>query len=1189
MPTIGNNNRTLLDGLSDFWTRFYKDSDELKAMYQGMEVLTGQAYLDMLSGFLNISITETPIFNKEFFKLLTFREDDAFFDKATNAADDRYVLPIPDNVVSAHILQNKVINPTASLEVDAGYELNLTDDTFRFAKDPTGTPGVVIGETLTGTFLTFAGGPLGRFYVSASETLFGSAKAGDYFRVLNSGSGNDGTYVIARVLDPQTALLQGTFTLPDANNGNLVGRVLSSEFKTEMSFARRSVIATVGGSFDDAVLRATADVPSWALLSPSGLDIRKGDILRLLTQNSAPTIPVDLTIDVVRHDKLYISTETPLLKDFTGVTHYALLRDGANSRVIDESSTFLQVNQTASGANASFVNNGSNKARITVPTAPFVLGDQQRFLTVFNTDVITWTANIALRGEFTFSAGIAKPLARASVDGQVTISGSAQGNNGTYNLSAINANLADGTLDADFVPEAGLTFTLVSVTNAGTYRIRTFVSTTTVEIDREASFPDNNNGSIGWQLHDGYRVNLTNTRLVRGSVSMLAGLGDSNTGGRRAPVIDTDFVVDYENGTVLQVGRLAGTWGASPAALISYTWLEELYVRTGTGAGVLTRGDTEISVNEVAMWAPDAQVDRFNLYNNYGYLINRFAPSSEQYREFIRGVFQLYILGPTLERIESALNVIAQFPVVRDDGEVLSTFDTSDPTVNVVVTRRPNGDIARYEFPTTLALRDDVQDPANFGVLTFESFEPLSLAFIVSDYVQDPAWWTDIVVPAELMPSESLGRRRAVPSLFDNIVNPTDAGRVGDPGFFVGADDEGIVPPFIATHPAKRRKMANVVFETFLKYNVFFVRFDPTTSMVLTPEFLSDLMELILIAKPGYKFLFLEPFQQFEDIMLIEEDLEVGVGLLLGDTMAVGENTLTVQSMTWNVGDVWRYAALVMGEALAVANGIVIPNGGAPINLVGANLLGKDINGPSPLQEDVDYAIDYEAGTVTPKTIWPAGAYTIDYRKLVLTPQGSKDPSLGDTDFVIGGPDPQKTHTRREPIKNSSIGSSGLHARTLVSSVANTFSSALHVGQHIHVLEPLSHAGRYKIERVINGTTSVLDNSLLTPVGNVVWTFPSEEPSDGVLVGSGTAVTSLTTPSGMFLPRHVGRYVRIADATNSVNNGRHRIQAVISPSQITVVNATGGVFIGESGIHWRMEGTQAQMDLVERPLQIAIS
>lgn len=87
----------------------------------------------------------------------------------------------------------------------------------------------------------------------------------------------------------------------------------------------------------------------------------------------------------------------------------------------------------------------------------------------------------------------------------------------------------------------------------------------------------------------------------------------------------------------------------------------------------VTQSDSAV-INEISFWAPDVLVDRFNLYNTFGYLINKYSRSSETYRNFIRGVFQLFMLGPTLERFESAVNILAGLPVIRDDNEILVNY-----------------------------------------------------------------------------------------------------------------------------------------------------------------------------------------------------------------------------------------------------------------------------------------------------------------------------------------------------------------------------------------------------------------------------------------------------------------------------------------------------------------------------------
>lgn len=1201
MPAIDNKTQTLLQGLSDFWTRFYADIDELNALYRATEVLIAQAYLDMLSSFLNISIVETPLFNTELFKLITVREDQVTFDVATNPAADRHRYELPDNVVSAHILQNKVIDPTTSLERDAGYEIDETNLELRFEHDPSGYPGRVLAHVTDGNLLAFGtSGDLKRFYVTGDDTPFTAAKPGHWLLIQNSGSGNNATYRVARTIDGQALLVQPgaatTLTTPDVNSGSLIGTLIDSDFTPANGFAHRSVQVNVGGSFDDATTRATTEIASWYAESPAGLDVRKGDILRILDRDAVPSIPLDFTIGVVRHNKLYFSADVLAEVDASGITDYVVLREGPDPDVENEKHAFAQSNADKSGTQGSFLAGASGTPvqageEVIFETVATTLAstDRQRFATCTGAGPITWTASISENGTLTRTAGMANVFARSAAGATVTISGSSASptNNGTYTTEELLSNDDARLVGQAFVGESGLTVVLNGVTNDGTYFIKKFLTDHQVVLDPPPSYPEPNNGAITWTIHDGYKATLANTRVQRETVEVFAALGDTATGGRRRPVEGTDYTIDYETGVVTQIGRQAGEWGIVPEAAFYYNWLTEVLVVTGTGAGVLDSTETTTFVNETALWAPDVLVDRFNLYNNYGYLIDRFEASSESYREFIRGVFQLYILGPTLERLESALNVIAGFPVIRDDGEVLTNFDSSASDVNVITTLRPNGDVATYEFPKTLALRADVQLSANYNVLTLESFEPLTLAFQTSDYVQDPSWWTDIIIPAELMPGESTSRRRTVSALIENIIGAWDDPRIGDPGLFIGADDEGIVPSFIATHPAKRRKMANVVMERFLRWNIFFVRFDNTVIALLDADFVEDLLGLILVAKPGYRYMFVEPFNDLEDTLLIQEnslDIDTAVALAAEQSL-VGEDTIAIQSFSWNIGEAWRANTPITGQALVVADGVSVPNGGGAIALGVQNIISKFlwIGGTTyaAVKEDVDYDIDYKNGTLTPKTIWPAGTYTIDLRNLIVTAAGSADPSLGDTFPVIGGADPFKTRTRRERL-SASITISG--SKTFFNCADAEFVSGLHEGQTIRAYEPTSVAGLHTVLKVVSSTSVLLAPRNLGPATNVVWAFQSDEPEDGRFFISGPN-TVFESANAIVRPGHVGRYIHVKDAVNGANNKRHLITGVLSMSQVVVEAGP----IAETDLHWRLEGSQQQMDLVERPLQITVT
>lgn len=84
----------------------------------------------------------------------------------------------------------------------------------------------------------------------------------------------------------------------------------------------------------------------------------------------------------------------------------------------------------------------------------------------------------------------------------------------------------------------------------------------------------------------------------------------------------------------------------------------------------------ERTVREVAVWATDALTDSARLYENFGALLATERESSEVYRAFLTAVSRLFLLGPTLERFESALNAVAGLPLVREDGEVILAMES---------------------------------------------------------------------------------------------------------------------------------------------------------------------------------------------------------------------------------------------------------------------------------------------------------------------------------------------------------------------------------------------------------------------------------------------------------------------------------------------------------------------------------
>jgi hypothetical protein len=252
-----------------------------------------------------------------------------------------------------------------------------------------------------------------------------------------------------------------------------------------------------------------------------------------------------------------------------------------------------------------------------------------------------------------------------------------------------------------------------------------------------------------------------------------------------------------------------------------------------------------VQVYELSLWAVDAAVDEHELHRVYGHLFGASQNSSEAYRAFIRGLMQLYALGPAIDRIESAMNVAAGLSVVRDDGEVLMNYSNDTDAQRVTTDKRV------YVYPIGLPMRTDVIDPANFGVLTFRVFEPLTTAVQVVDHLKDPFWWHGIIIPEELMPGRDTTDRTATPQLFELKYGTTYRARYGDVGLRYGATEDGLVRSNVHRHCA-----AFILTDRYLKHHMFAVKVDSTLT-ALGSSLISDLQSILREMKPSYTAIYL--------------------------------------------------------------------------------------------------------------------------------------------------------------------------------------------------------------------------------------------------------------------------------------------------------------------------------------------
>lgn len=866
MSLIPDPSRNFVNALSGFWTAFFRDVEELQAYYEGVQLNLGQIYLEMLQVILGTSLKDMPLFSRYYYKYLELRRDRLFYVEGPSPAEDTYAFA-PDELALADVasILNRVVAPTATLARTRDYyvaegELRFARDLFNVDGNGTTEPLFPV-RTLPVVEPARFTDPAGRDWAAAG------VKIGDWFRLRVLGGGSP---ILVRVVGVDGASLLLGDTAP--------------EF--EQNFARRTArIGVVRTPFD----REKIGVPLPA--NP-----------RRTVRASTNTTDAGLVAGTTTVD---FSAEPYFKGVWTPTTSYA-----AGDLVVNGIWPLYR----AKDAHVSGLAFDPSKWDLILNC----------YLYVDDPESVENSGLYYCFGGTNF--------------GVVTLSRPGNFVSTLSNRARITFVFYSGTFTANMQPELLLPQTYL---DAGSLAV----------IARRAQ-------PVRVQNPDSSVTTYTAGEAV---------------------VEGVDYVVDYETGKI----TVRSAWSDALPARANYTWMRDVAIYDYVDKGAYTVftaynvGDivtnsgsvyvcyapdpgspafslaffklyvapfafnVAVSVPVMALWGSNTLIDEDALYNNFGYLLDYKKPTSEQYRAFLRGVAQLFLLGPTLERFESAMNVMAGFPVVRDDNEVLRSYDNGiftsgadgqlidssegrdgtldatleqfssptagffpsdigavirvqngtsvdeytvtavlSPTTAAVVPAPPNatglvwsythvalttrfrvtsgsylfgqedvnGSIiiqgsgfarnngvfrilaienittviletpygftdqssiawqlsrtnqqtvrtsrAQYDFPLLVTMRSDVVDPANVDVLTFRAFEALTDAFRVVDYLRDPTWWHNVVIPGDVLKLDVdvAARRKVSPTLIEHVYGALDSPVYGDFGLAYGVDDEG--------------------------------------------------------------------------------------------------------------------------------------------------------------------------------------------------------------------------------------------------------------------------------------------------------------------------------------------------------------------------------------------------------------
>lgn len=933
MPNYHPNAKSLVYGLSDFWTLYFQELPVIEEIYRGMEVDLGQVYLDLLSLLLNTSVQDTTIFNKKYFQLVRMRED-----AVTYASDGRYGIALDTNVADIKYLNNKVFGVTAALEKNVDFIFDTASRSALFEHDPFSAYRATTFGTGNASFTvtTRVTEPLAsqlRLQLSHTATHppvlvrsnydftvqydVGTTSAADVVSLLNTNEESRELF---------SATLPGTTTGADDVVGFGFTRLRRQATAPLQGFATRSFDVLFGTRFYDRL------VPNWL-----DLDVQKGDVLRII-DGPAYGPPQEFPIALVKDDRLILYPQVAPA-DIAGGLDYVVLRSPVDDEVVEEPyensglAFPFDTNATITGATRtiefgspiavlndcwigdilvlhSAVNAGQYRiAEIIQSPYSFVLdGNPLVDETNVSCTLVTSTGGFVSDGVITAPvAGIAtassasfpfSPVSEGTV--LIVLEGGAQR---FYNITRyINTTTVEIAVPNGVTPGTGLTFGITFQTMTGNTVVYSAPTgwlvpgSVTINARRRLDGAAVQEGvdyiinpDLGtiqalsiWEASQMNRIDYRYRLAVHASSTTNISSGSDGT----LALSPAQFSSPSLALTQAHVGAAITITGAADDANDGVYYIESIINATtaqlsSTHTPVLPEGnngsldwelyarasavvtDVREPVTEMGVWAPDALVDEYHLYFTYGYLINRIQTSSEAYRSLIRGLFQLFMLGPTLERFESAINIVASLPVIRDDGEIFLRYEsgalrsgtdgifdsftrtftsasavftpadlsnriyvvsglnenkiftiaavlsattvelaetpTSDSTVSWEITATAEHAIVtsrtRYAYPRSAPLKAKFLDTANEGVLSLRAFEVVTAAFEVTDYVETPTWWENARIPATLLPDYTPQRRQSTPALFENIIGAGDGACVGDPGFFVGADDEGDVIP----------------------------------------------------------------------------------------------------------------------------------------------------------------------------------------------------------------------------------------------------------------------------------------------------------------------------------------------------------------------------------------------------------
>lgn len=167
-----------------------------------------------------------------------------------------------------------------------------------------------------------------------------------------------------------------------------------------------------------------------------------------------------------------------------------------------------------------------------------------------------------------------------------------------------------------------------------------------------------------------------------------------------------------------------------------------------SNAGFSTRLLKDEITKEYAMWFVDTKIDESWISSNYADLIGvEPETSTEIFKNFVKGLYYIYLNGPTLELLRKGLNLCLGVPLSRGEESVIDVRKYLETDQYIVVT-----DSNQYLIPYGLSPTVVEGDVLVTG-------DELAKWVEIKDYINDGDWWINLRIPPELIPFVPSGQK----------------------------------------------------------------------------------------------------------------------------------------------------------------------------------------------------------------------------------------------------------------------------------------------------------------------------------------------------------------------------------------------------------------------------------------------